>query len=252
MSIYTVEDRNRLQERVLAWAEEDERVVAGAVVGSLALGDGDSFSDLDLTFGVAEGHTNEEVLESWTERLVAECGATKLFDMPSGAAIYRVFLMPGCLQFDLSFSPIAQFGARGPKFKLLFGESVELPFPEPPSAEHLFGLGAHHALRASFCLERGRFWQAEFWTTSVRYTALTLACRRLELPTAHGRGSDDLPPEITAPLRDAIVRSLEPEELRRALRCAIEGLLREANEARELANRAAAELTKLGEAWPAG
>jgi hypothetical protein len=158
--------------------------------------------------------------------------------------------MPGCLQFDLSFSPAAQFGARGPKFRLLFGESVELPFGEPPSAHHLFGLGAHHALRARFTLERGRLWHAEYWTSGVRDTALSLACRRLGLSVHHGRGFDDLPDSVKGPLRDAIVRSLEPDELRRALGSAVAGLLREADEVRDLADRVAPELIKLGEAWP--
>lgn len=36
-------------------AEEDERVVAAAAVGSLALNGGDRFSDLDLTFGIPDG-----------------------------------------------------------------------------------------------------------------------------------------------------------------------------------------------------
>ena len=40
---------------MLELAESDERVVAGAVVGSLALDDGDRFADLDLTFAVVDG-----------------------------------------------------------------------------------------------------------------------------------------------------------------------------------------------------
>jgi hypothetical protein len=39
---------------VLGLAEEDERVVAGALVGSLAVNGADRFSDLDLTFGIAD------------------------------------------------------------------------------------------------------------------------------------------------------------------------------------------------------
>jgi hypothetical protein len=35
-------------------ADKDERVVAGAAVGSLAVDGGDRFSDLDLTFGIAD------------------------------------------------------------------------------------------------------------------------------------------------------------------------------------------------------
>ena len=53
--MFTVEERERAQERILELAQADPRIVAGAAVGSLATGGGDRWSDLDLTFGVAEG-----------------------------------------------------------------------------------------------------------------------------------------------------------------------------------------------------
>ena len=52
--MFTVEQRNALRERVLRLGEADDRVVAGAVVGSLAVDGGDRFSDVDLTFAVAD------------------------------------------------------------------------------------------------------------------------------------------------------------------------------------------------------
>ena len=66
-----------------------------------------------------------EALVGWTRGLTAEFDAVQLIDIPSGASIYRVFLLPGCLQFDLSFTPASQFGASGPKLRLLFESSVE-------------------------------------------------------------------------------------------------------------------------------
>ncbi len=234
---------------MLAWATGDDRVVAGAVVGSMAVGPGDEWSDLDLTFAVGAGATVAELLADWTDRLQAEFNAAHLFDLPVGATVYRVFLVPGCLQFDLSFSPAAEFGARGPKFRLLFGEAVNHPVGGPPSAQYLFGLGAHHALRARFCTERGRLWQAEFWASGVRDCALGLACRRLGLSTSHGRGFDDLPAAILESLQSALVLSLDRQEMLRALGCAIAGLLREADEVRKLADQVAPELLKLSRPW---
>src|SRR5205823_5938145 len=152
--MFTIEDRHRVHDWVLQLADSDTRVVAAAVVGSLALGGGDRWSDLDLTFAVRDDVPKEQVLEDWTQRIVTELDAVHLFDLPSGPSIYRVFLLPGCLQFDLSFTPAGQFGAGGPKFRLLFGEAVEKPFPEPPSAHELFGLAVHHAVRARFSIGR--------------------------------------------------------------------------------------------------
>ena len=247
--MFSVAERDRLRERVLQLAGADVRITAGAVVGSLALGGGDRWSDLDLTFAVADDASVAEVLEDWTRRLVEEFGATHLFDLPSGPSIYRVFLMQGCLQFDLSFTPASKFGATGPKFQLLFGKAVEKPYPPPPAAQELFGYAVHHALRARFCIQRGRFWQAEYWISSLRDYALNLACRARSLPAAHGRGYDELPAEVKKLFQDCLVTSLEREELLRALGCAIEALLSVSTEVAEKAALVEPQLRELMNPW---
>lgn len=247
--MFSINDRDQVRDFTLQLAESDSRVVAGAMIGSLALGEGDRWSDLDLTFGVADDFSIFEVLEDWTEKITKAFDAVHLFDLPSGASIYRVFLFPGCLQFDLSFTPASKFGAAGPKFKLLFGSSVEKSYPQPPPAKELFGYAVHHALRARFCIERGRFWHAEYWISGVRDNALSLACRRKGLPAYHGRGFDDLPPELLDGFSCALVTSLERDELLRALGCAIDGLFKEADEVRELANQVEPQLRELTIAW---
>ena len=54
---------------------------------------------------------------------------------------------------------------------------------------------------------------------------------------------------MTAPFEDALVGSLERAELLRALEAAVAGLLREAEEVRELADRVEPELRTLTSAW---
>jgi hypothetical protein len=248
MPLFTVAERDRVRERVLALAAADARVTAGAVVGSMALAEGDRWSDLDLTFAVVEGVPILDVLNDWTRTLASECDAVTLFDLPAGPSLYRVLLLPGCLQCDLSFTPAPAFGATGPRFRLLFGEAIARPHTPPPAAEELFGYAVHHALRARFCLARGRLWQAEYWQSALRDYALHLACLRHGLPAAHGRGFDDLPAETRAPFADTLARSLEPAELLRALDAAITGLLREAEQAeavRALAGLVAPRLREL-------
>jgi hypothetical protein len=249
--VFTVAERDRVRDRLLEMARTDPRVVAGAMVGSLALGGGDRWSDLDLSFGLAPGASASDVLREWTQTLERELGAAHLFDLPFMSSVYRVFLFPGSLQVDVSFTPVAEFGALGPRFELLFGEAVERAHIPSPPARHLFGLAAHHALRARFCIERGRSWQAEYWISGVRDQALALACMRHGLPPSHGRGYDELP----APTRDgfagALVRSLDREELLRALDAAVEALLRESHEVRDLAAKVEVELRGLTAArWP--
>ncbi|MFN8492325.1 MAG: hypothetical protein U0350_32290 [Caldilineaceae bacterium] len=249
--MFSILDRNRVRDRVLALASADVRVVAGAVVGSLAHTGGDRWSDLDLTFAVADDAPLRAVLEDWTRILVQEFKAAPLFDLPSGASIYRVFLLPGCLQFDLSFTPAAHFGANGPQFQLLFGHAVEKPYPQPPAAHELLGYAVHHALRARFCIERSRFWQAEYWISSTRDCALSLACLRLGLPTSYGRGFDALPTAVREPMVNALVQALTRDELLRALGCAIEGLLREGVAVPGLAAQVELQLRELMAPWAA-
>ena len=70
--MFTVGQRDALRDRVLRLAAEDDRVVAAAVVGSLAVaGGGDRFSDLDLTFGIADRVPVTEVLDDWATTLAA-------------------------------------------------------------------------------------------------------------------------------------------------------------------------------------
>jgi hypothetical protein len=186
-----------------------------------------------------------EVLEAWSATLVDELDATALFDLPSGPIIYRVFLFPNSLELDLSFSPAAEFGAGGPKFRLLFGEAVDLSDGPPTSADELFGYAVHHALHARACIERGRNWQAEYWISAVRDHALTLACLARGLEGTYGRDFDRLPADVLAPAEDALARSLEPGELRRALVSAIAALLHESIEVGQMAGKLESQLREL-------
>ncbi len=232
--MFTVEQRDALRDRLLRLAEADERVVAGAAVGSLAVGSGDRFSDLDLTFGIVDRIPVADMLDAWTHTLGDELAAVPLVDLKRGPTTYRVFLLPDALQFDLSMTPAAQFRPAGPRFKLLFGESAagEGTSPSPVDAGDIFGWGVIYALHARACIERGRVWQAEHYVGAVRDHALTLACLREGVPAVQARGYDDLSVETLAQFVDTHVDTTEPGTLRAALAAAVLVLLREGAEAR--------------------
>ena len=231
--MFTVEQRDALRERVLRLAEEDERVVAGAVVGSLALGGGDRFSDLDLTFAVVDDVPIVEVLADWTRTLADDLGAVHLCDLERGPTIYRVFLFPDALQFDLSLTPAAEFRPLSPRFRLLFGETApgEPTLSAPPVAGDVFGWGVIYALHSRSCIERGRYWQAEHYVGAVRDHALVLACLREGVRAVQARGYDDLSEETLARFESTHVGQLDPEELHAALKASVFALLHEGREA---------------------
>jgi hypothetical protein len=243
--VFTVDQRDALRERLLQLADEDDRVVAGAAVGSLAVDAGDRFSDLDLTFGISDQAAVAVVLEDWTRTLVVDLDAVHLVDLERHPTTYRVFLLPDALQLDLSMTPRAQFRPAGPRFRLLFGETAaadaapakapvagELFIPTPSVAGDLFGWGVIYALHARACIERGRVWQAEHYVGAVRDHGLSLACLRQGLPAVQARGYDDLSTETLARFDDAHVAALEPDALRVALAASVDALMREAVEAR--------------------
>jgi predicted nucleotidyltransferase len=208
-------ERERVRERLLDLAAADPDIAGAAITGSLALDAGDEWSDIDLAFAVSDelGPT----LERWTEHLSRDFDAVHHWDLPFGATVYRVFLLPGWLEVDIAFAPAAEFGPRGPTWRTVFGEAVELPPAPAQSADDLLGRAWHHALHARACIERGRPWQAEHWIRAVRDQVLASACLRLGHPTRYAKGADLLPAELTAPLEAALVRSLDEAELRRAL-----------------------------------
>ena len=222
-----------MRDYVLELARSDARVVAGAEVGSLALGGGDRWSDIDLTFGVAEGTALTAVLDDWARDLGSRFEAVVLFDLVAGPAVYRVLLLPDYLQLDVSVSPQSQFRPTSPRFKLLFGEAHEPSYREPAPRGETLGWAVMWARYARVCIERAQPWQAEYAIAHLRDHAMQLACMRLGLPPSYGKGFDDLPADVRGAFEGAMVRSLERDELVRALNGGIIALIKECEAAHD-------------------
>jgi hypothetical protein len=225
--MFTVEERDELRDRVLEMARQDPRVVAAAEVGSLALGGGDRWSDIDLTFGVHNAARVDDVLADWSSTVVEDLGGVELLDLTSGPSIYRVFMFPDCLQLDVSFTPAYEFRPRSPRFRLVFGQADDMQLPEPPLASELLGWAVLYARHARVCIERELCWQAEHCLSSMRQYALSFACRRRDLPSGYGRGVDQLPPDVRDRFASSLVSAFEPDSLKEALKGCVAALYTE-------------------------
>jgi len=243
--MFTVEERDRVRNRVVQMSRADPHLVAGALVGSTAGGRGDRWSDLDLTFGLADGAVIDDVLADWTIRLANEFHAIPIFDLPHLSTLYRVFLLPNNLQVDLSFTPGNKFLGKGLKHDLLFGNALERDPAKPASAEQTFGLAVVYLLHAHACIARGRMWEAEYCISAARDQVLSLACLHLNLKTTYGRGFDDLPQETLEPATGTLVGSLEKTQLRQALGRCLDVLLQNSQDVSELAGRLGPQLREL-------
>ncbi len=215
--MFTAEQRDYVRNYVLEMARTDSRVTGGALIGSMASGAEDSWSDIDVTFGIATGNAIETAIDDWTQVLEREFGVLHYWDLRSGSSIYRVFLLKDGLEIDLSVTPEEDFGARGPNFSLLFGSAQTLKVMPPSDIQYIIGLCWHHVFHARSCIERNKFWQAEYWISEVRNHTLALVCIRQGESASYARGIDKLPTTVTNPFVDTLVRSLDESELRRAL-----------------------------------
>jgi len=229
--VFTVAQRARIRDSLVRAASTDEQITAAALVGSAAMDREDRWSDIDLALRIRPDLEPKVAAQHWTTYMYADHGAVDHLDVWSGPALYRVFLLSNTLQVDLSFWPSRAFGASGPTFRLLFGETNEAPdapMSPPPSPEALVGMGWLYALHIRSSLARGRRWQAVHMLDGLRDQVVALACLRFGLPAHQGRGVDDLPPEETDLLGDTLVVSLEPTDLHRAFAITTRLLLKEA------------------------
>lgn len=225
--MFTTEQREHVRKRVLELAQSDPRIMAGALTGSTAFGEGDAWSDVDIAFGITNEIPPEEVLRDWQQLFDQEFGVLDHFDLHAGSSVYRVFLLASGLELDVGVTPEKDFGARGPFFHALFGTPRQLEPAPPPDASHLIGLCWHHVYHARACIERNKPWQAEYWLSEIRNHIFELMCIRLGESVSYRRGVDQLPSAVTHPLTETLVRSLAEAELRRALAVTTRHLLDE-------------------------
>jgi len=155
--MFTVRERDRVRARLLALAEADVAISGAAITGSHAADGGDEWSDIDLAIAV-RGPLHE-ALDRWTDWLYRDFDAVHRWDLPAGATVYRVFLLPGSLEADIAFAPEA--------------------------------------------------------------------CLRLSYPPSSAKRAHLLPSGLIEPLEAALVASLGPAELTRAMSAAAAGLARE-------------------------
>lgn len=224
---YSSDERDRIRADLIAAAREDERITGAALTGSASQGREDRWSDIDLAFGVREPSEIEPVVADWTARMYAQHGAVHQVDVRREAWLYRVFLLSNSLQVDLAFAPRAEFRARAPSFRLLFGAAAEPSHVQAAPVEELMGYAWLYALHVRSATARGKLWQAEYMVSAMRDHILAAACRRLGLPAAEGRGVDQLPDELTDPLRAALITRLDAGEIVRAFAASMDCLLNE-------------------------
>jgi predicted nucleotidyltransferase len=226
--MYSNNERTQVRERLVSRALADSRFSGVAVCGSAAVGREDTWSDIDLAFGVAPAAGFSTTVADWTADMYDVFGSLHHVEIATGSAVYRAFLLPGTLQVDLNFVPADDFRAHGPKFRLLSGSAREqLPPVTALAPDHYAGMGWLYAMQARSCIGRGKLWQAERMVVGIREQALALTCLRHGLPALHGAGVDQLPQSLLTAYVDCLVGAIDAAELDRAFRAVVTRLLEE-------------------------
>jgi len=162
--MFTPAYRKIIRDKIIQKIKDDENITSAAVIGSYARNEVDDYSDIDLTFGISKEVSQRNILTRYKTFIQTEFDGVFLFDLQQDETVYGVFLLPGCLQVDLSFTPQASFGPRAHPFVLLFGnqQAYKTASPHEP-IEDKFGLIVHHLLRTKVCIERNQFDKAQEW-----------------------------------------------------------------------------------------
>jgi hypothetical protein len=223
--VFTVSERDQLRRDLVNAADTDPRVVGAALTGSVAVGREDRWSDID--FALSVDRDMDAVVADWTALMYA-CGAVSHLDVRRGAILFRVYLMASTLQVDIAFWPSTEFGATGPTFRLLFGETNEIPHSPQPDRDELIGLAWLYGLHARSSIARGRGWQALYMINNMRDHVMSLRCLDEGVNAVQGRGLDDI--ENADEFAGTLVLSTHPDELRRAFHVLTGLLLTEINE----------------------
>lgn len=226
--MFTTDARETLRDALAAAARADDAVAAAALVGSGATGREDEWSDIDLVLRVAADGDPADVAARWTDTMYSRHGAVHHLDVVAGGVLYRVFLLAGSLQVDVSFWPYERFGETQPGFRLLFGETNPPAHLPPPDPDHLIGMAWLHALHARSAIARGRRWQAVTMLDGVREQLVSLACLRHGLNPHQGRGVDGLPAAELDVLARVRAAAIGPDALHEAHDAAVHAIGAEA------------------------
>ncbi len=227
MALYTPEERDEVATRLTDLISADERVERVELSGSGVEGYRDRWSDVDLVVTVRAGIDQLEVADAWIPRAYDSLPVLHHYAVSFGDEHVRGFLLENLLEVDLGFRP---------------GHASEGEWPAP-DADGEAGFAWHDVLHGAIAVARGHPWRAQYYVGLLRWRTLALATARLGLLLDEYKDVDDLPVELLEQLDDALPRSLEPDELRRALRAATDAFLHELRITRpELAERLAKPL----------
>lgn len=244
--MFTPDDRGATQAWLERRATDDPAVIGAALLGSLAAGSGDRWSDVDLALHVGGDADGDAVVDDWTTAMYADLGAVHHLDLWAGRTRYRAFLLDSTMQIDLSFWPTGDFRSLGRPVTMLFGRTGGPADNTTVGPGQFVGMGWLYAVHVRSAIARGRLWQAVHMIDGLRDQAIGLMCLRNDLPPRQGRGVDRLPDVDQAGLAATRASSVDVTALQGSFTAAVDLLVAEIRDAQpDVARRLAPVLQLL-------
>jgi predicted nucleotidyltransferase len=218
-ALFTAEERAAATQALVEALRTDARVDELDLFGSVGDGSADRHSDVDLGVIVVDDVPVREVADEWAQQVHDLLPVFHMFRESLGGVELRGFLLENFLEIDLAFSHAADW--------------EDAPDTQPDVGERYrrkTDFIWHDVLHAAVAIDRGRLWRALFYVERLRNGAIELACLRLGLDGHHHKQADELPAGLLDRLEPTLVPSLDPADLRTALRAATRAFFAEARE----------------------
>jgi predicted nucleotidyltransferase len=234
MTLFTLEEREEIAERVSRLLGNDDRIEGVVIVGSLA-GQSDRWSDIDIEVIVTDDEELPAVTADWVGNMYELLPVVHHFETAFGDTLVRGFLLENLLEVDLAFDQAGSLSIWSPA-KVIFdrtgrvADAANAHAQDDPHAPDLAGEAGfvwHDVLHACTAVRRGRLWQGLWYMERVRNRTLKLAQERRGFYADFFDYVDDLPVEELTPLEDTLIVSLAPGSLLGAVEVASRTFLAE-------------------------
>ena len=234
MTLFTLEEREEIAERVSRLLGNDDRIEGVVIVGSLA-GQSDRWSDIDIEVIVADDEELPAVTADWVANLYELLPVVHHFETAFGDTLVRGFLLENLLEVDLAFDQARRLSIWSPARVVLdrtgrVADAANTHVHYDLSSSDLAGEAGfawHDVLHACTAVRRGRLWQGLWYMERVRNRTLKLAQERRGFYADFFDYVDDLPVEELTPLEDTLIVSLAPGSLLGAVEVASRTFLAE-------------------------
>ena len=240
MRIFSVDERELIKKRVVAFAKENKNILSAVLVGSGAVGFIDDASDLDFYLIVDSKESISGAMDYVKENIekLSEVLTFKQMDERR----LQVYLLQNYLEIDIGYTPIDETEATRERFKVMFdktntvGDIMGATWEKNKeiSQETLFnadvqskyeeyaGSTWHFLFHAAVAIKRGEHWRCMAEMEIVRNRVIELKGIRHSFRTGRGRDVDKFPQVELAAMQKTLVTELTREALLQNLLCLTE------------------------------